>query len=176
MNSTDIITVIVKNLKDIVTIIVAVYGAILSTYNFLVERRKHRPSVNVKISQGFLSSGAGDVSDLMLFLSASNPGEKAVTLASHGFELPNKKNLVFPRAQSDVTFPCELLPEKGCQVWMPVLDVARALRSEGFSGKVKLVGFYRDQVGRTHRSKPYEFNVDEWIDRIGPLLEPWNAI
>jgi hypothetical protein len=150
---------------EILTTIVAVYGAVLATYTLIAQLRENRSKVNVKISTGFLAF-AEDTSDAMVFLSASNPGQKEVTLSSWGFVLPNKKQLFVPYPQSNVTFPYDLLPSKSCQIWIEAREIARALKSEGFSGKVKLVGFYRDQLDRTYRSKPYKFDVDDWAKRM----------
>ncbi|MEW6226591.1 MAG: hypothetical protein AB1700_00635 [Bacillota bacterium] len=153
------------NWTEIITAIVAVYGAVLATYTLVVQLRENRFRVNVKISMGFLVSPLGGTSDTMLFLSASNAGQKVVTLSSQGFLLPNKNQLVIPYPQSNVTFPYELLPGKSCQTWIEAREIARALKLEGIYGEVKLVGFYRDQVDKTYRSKPYKFDVDGWGKR-----------
>ena len=70
--------------------------------------------------------------------------------------------LVFPNPRSNVVFPCELLPGNNCKVWSPLTDLARQLKEEGFSGKVKLVGFCRDAVGTTYKGKRWKLDVDQW--------------
>ena len=96
----------------------------------------------------------------MVFLVAANPGNKAVTLGWMGVLVPNKGKVTFTDLDSNVRFPHKLLPEESCQVWVEASELATHLKSDGFSGKVKLIGFYQDVVGRTYKSKPFEFDVD----------------
>jgi len=104
-----------------------------------------------------------ETSDTMIFLSASNPGQRAVTLSSHGFAIPRARiELVFPRPEISLTLPYELLPGKSCNIGVEEKEMAQALKSRGFSGKVKLIGIYRDQINNTYKSKSYEFDVEEW--------------
>ncbi|MGB9845867.1 MAG: hypothetical protein ACPLF9_08930 [Methanothermobacter tenebrarum] len=141
---------------------VAVYGACLSTYTLCVQIIRNRPKVKVKISQGFLTSSMGRLSASMLFLSASNLGQKTVTLSSFGIRIPYNKQLIIPNPEGDVRFPHELLPGKSCQIWIEVSEIVETLKSEGFSGKINLIGFYRDQTDRTYRSKPFNFDISAW--------------
>jgi hypothetical protein len=144
------------------TFIVAAYGAILATYNMIMRSREKKSIVHVKISLGFITFALGGTSEEMIFLTASNPGQKVVTLSSQGFILPNGMSLVIPSPQSDTTFPCELLPGKNCQIWIGAREMTRTLKANSFSGKVRLIGFYRDQVDRIFKSKPFKFNVYDW--------------
>lgn len=145
---------------DIITALVALYGAILSTVVAVREWRAKRPRIRVKTSMGFLDLARGNVSDAMVFVEAANPGQKPVTLSSVGFILPFKGKVFLRQPQGSVRIPCELAPESACQVWINARELGQLLRSHGFSGKLKLVGFYGDQVGRTHKSKAFEVDAD----------------
>jgi len=144
---------------------IAIYGALLATavavYNGVSEWRARRPNVKVKVSLGLLTFPAGP-SDAMIIIEASNPGHKAVTLSSVGFLLPTIGKVFIPGARGDVTLPCELSPESGCRVWIEARECTTRLRQMGLSGEVRIIGFYYDQVGRTYKSKPFKFDVDEW--------------
>lgn len=153
------------NWAGIIIAIVALYGAVLSTYTLVVQLRKDMFRIRVKISMGFLTFALGSTSDSMIFLSASNPGQKETTLSTQGFLLPDKNQLIFPNPQTNVTFPYRLLPGRNCQIWIEAREIARTLKSRNFSGKVKLIGFYRDQVDKVYKSKPYEFDVDDWAKK-----------
>jgi hypothetical protein len=96
----------------------------------------------------------------VLILSALNTGSKTVTMSSMGLILPDKKYLFFVYPTSDVTFPYELAEGKNCKVWTSLEQLAKDLKKEGFSGNVKLIGFYRDAIDNKYRSKPLKFNVD----------------
>ena len=109
---------------------------------------------------GFLDLGRGNTSDAMVFVEAANPGQKPVTLSSVGFILPFQSKVFLRQPQGTVRIPCELAPESSCQIWIGAREMAALLRSHGLSGKLKVVGFYADQVGRTHKSKPFEVDAD----------------
>ena len=148
---------------DIITALVAAYGSILATYTAIARWREKRARINVKISLGFITQRSTGPSEPMVILSASNSGSKAITLSSWGLVLPNRTHLSFPYPLgSDVRFPHELSPETSCRVWVAAKETARVMRAEGYSDKAKVVGFYRDQVDRTYKSKPFEFDVEDW--------------
>jgi hypothetical protein len=62
----------------------------------------------------------------------------------------------------NVILPHELLPGKSCSIWLGAKEVANALRQRNVSGKVKLVGYYKDATGRIYRSRPAVFDTNEW--------------
>jgi hypothetical protein len=141
---------------NIIIALVALYGAILSTYTLITQLRRDRFRVRVQISRGIFPLASGNE---MVFLSASNPGQKAVTLDFFGFILPDKQRLLFPNFQSNREFPYELLPGKSCKIWIELTDVVSTLKKYRFTGKVKLRGYYKDQVDNLYKSKPFKFDV-----------------
>ncbi|HMC30602.1 MAG TPA: hypothetical protein VKL99_07180 [Candidatus Angelobacter sp.] len=140
-------------------IVIAAYGAVLSTYNAWAARKKDRRQVKVTANLGFLSYG-NRVSETMLNLTASNPGHRPVTLVSTGFSLPNKQQMVLFTPEGTTQLPCELMEGKHCTHWISAREVADQLRKSGFSGKVKVRGFYRDAVDEKHFSKPFKFDLN----------------
>ena len=147
----------------LITAAVAVYGALLSTYSVVVRHREKKRWVAVTVSIGFpVYEGLG-LGPTVLFISASNPGSRNVSLCNPGLLLPDKRKLVFPTHQSDVQFPHDLEPGKGCRMWIPARILARDLKEARFSATVKLVGFYLDATGTVYKSKPYKFEVNKWL-------------
>lgn len=154
----------------IVTAIVAVYGAILATYTQLAMRREKKRRIAVELSFGFPEIPGIGLGPQVLFLSASNPGDRSVSLNGSGLLLPDERTLVFPDPEGDVTFPCDLEEGKSCRVWIPTDTLARELRKAGLSGGVKLVGFYNDALGDRHKSKPIKFQIDDKVRSREPDL------
>ena len=146
----------------IVAAMVAVVGILISIYTLWATRKEKKRQVKVELSIGILTYDGPHTSPAMLLISASNPGHRAVILNSTGLILPNKTKVLFPKSQSHVTYPYELKEGNNCTTWTDLKEFAKLLREEGFSGKVNLVGFYKDGVGDTHKSKPIELDVDEW--------------
>jgi len=157
-------TVLPAIIAAVSVLVGALIGALLRPLiDDRLERQRKRARINVKISLGSFFQRLAGSSEPMVILSASNPGSKAITLSSWGLALPNRKHLGFPNPLgSDVQFPHELAPETSCSVWVEAKEIARAMKTEGYSDKAKVVGFYRDQVGRTYKSKPFEFDVEDW--------------
>jgi hypothetical protein len=50
--------------------------------------------------------------------------------------------------------------EKSCKVVTSASKLAASLKAKGFPHKVSLIGFYDDEVGRRHRSKPTILDID----------------
>ena len=141
--------------SDVLTAIVALYGAVLSTIIAIREWRARGPNIKVEVSQGAVSSPTGEWSDHSIFVEARNQGHKAVTLSMVGFILPGGRRWVIPRPlYYYVTFPYELMPETRCMTPTLAQKLATGLESLGFPDKVSLIGYYDDEVGRRHKSKP----------------------
>ena len=147
----------------LITALVALYGAALSTYTLISSRLDKRRRIKVELSKGFLPTDV-DPPKTMLFIQVSNPGHITVTIQPPGIQLPGGGTRVFRNPNSDVGFPHDLDPGKACTVWTPLAVLAKQFKEKGFSGKVELVGFCRDAVGTTHKGKRWEFNVDTQSD------------
>lgn len=147
---------------NIVTAIVAFYGAGLSTYTVFANWKDKQRQIKVKLSNGFL--GGPKLSPTMLLIEASNPGNRTVILNSPGITLPDGKTVVFPIPESNVVFPYTIEEGQSCLVWTPMKKFASTLRNEGYKDIVKIVGFYRDQLGKEYRSNKFDFNIDGWTD------------
>jgi len=147
---------------EIIIALVAVYGAIISTYNLIIHRERTKVRVKIKLSFGFLHYSAGLDSKHSLILEAINIGARPVTISSQGFILPNKRQLICPNPYSNVQFPLELSEGRNCMSWYELKIIADALAQEGFSGIFKLVGFYRDVAANTYMSKPLKFDIDKY--------------
>jgi len=145
---------------DIVTALIALYGAGLSTLIALREWKARRPDIKVEISEGAVGLPDGGWSGHMIFCNALNRGHKAITLQLVGFQQPNGEQYVIPYPSPYVRFPYDLLPEKSCKVFTPASDLAAYLKSRGYLQKVSLIGFYNDDVGRRYRSKPAIFDTN----------------
>lgn len=146
----------------IITLIIAIYGALLSSYSVWASKQEKKREIKVQLSYGF-HAGPPSVGPMMLIISALNTGQKRVTLTSMGLILPKKdeKFLTFLRPDSNVNFPCDLIEGKGCDVWVTTKELAVDLKHEGYSGKVSLKGYYRDAIGGEYRSKSLKFDIEK---------------
>jgi len=147
---------------DIIITLIAVYGAILSTYTIWNARKEHKREIRVELAYGF-STHPLSPKGLLLILTALNTGSKTVTLTSMGLILPrkDKKYCTFLRPNSNVSFPYDLPEEKNCSVWIDTKELAENLKQEGYSGEINLKGYYGDALSGKYESKQLKFDIEK---------------
>jgi len=148
--------------SQIVTAIVAIYGAILSTVIFTSRRKEKQRRLKVSFSSGFLTY-AHDLSEAMLFITISNPGNRDVTVNLPSILLPDRKTVVFPNPQSNVNFPHKLKEGTECKLWTEIKDLAVQLKENGYHDIVKLMAKVEDGTGQIYKSKAWKIDLDKWV-------------
>jgi len=144
----------------IVTAVVAVYGAGLSTYNLIAKIKSEKRKVTVELKWGLI--GFADKTIPILALHAVNPGEKTVTLTQCHLELPNKKQLIITNSQGTIKLPHDLEKGKGGEIYFPIKEVVQALIREGYTKDIELKAVFRDALGNEYKSRPFKGDVSEW--------------
>jgi hypothetical protein len=153
---------ILKNWIEIITAVGILYGIVLSTYNFIDGRKTKKRRLAVKISGGWLTYGPGALSDDMVLIDVTNPGDRMVTVNAPYLKLPGKKTMITPIPTASVTFPHELVEGKNCLLWMKRAEVESELKKIGYSGKVRVRGAVHDATGRVYTSKKaWTFKLDK---------------
>ena len=122
----------------ILTALVALYGAILSTYTVVVNRRDKKRRIHVKLSNGILTYGP-EAGPAVLLIEATNPGNRTVILNGACIILPNKQQVVFPNPESNVEFPHALEEGNSCLVWTEMKGLAKKLRQQQLRGIIMLL-------------------------------------
>jgi len=158
------------NWTEFVIATVAVYGAIIATYNFVIYRRISSRGIKVTLEYasayspfGFITSKTYDEQKPNLSVTVANSGTRPVTVKNPFFMYmyPNKKGkLQSFNPISSQSFPAELTEGKFVLTWCEGNEIARVLTEAGFSGVCNLVACCSDSVDITYRSKPLRFNVD----------------
>jgi hypothetical protein len=153
------------NLVDLLTLenltlLIALWGAALSTYKVISDRSKSVRKLKVSVSYGFISQG-NSVSPTTIMISAVNEGFRDITLNSMGFLLPNNNKTVMLEPQSNVTFPYTLSEGKSCVVWKLQKQFAIELRKNGYIGAIKVKGYFQDATGKIMSSKSIVFNTEK---------------
>jgi len=147
------------SLLEVVTISIAMWGAALSTYQTIENYRRSKPGIKVETTFGVTEVGK-ELSNLKLMISAANIGSKNVTLTGVGLLLPRKGRLELIHYEGFTALPYELTEGKSCTLWEDSEKIASQLRSHGYSGKIKLKGFYRTAIGKMVVSKPLKYDID----------------
>lgn len=146
------------NWFQMLTAVVALYGAALSTRTFIANRREKRRVLAVGANRGLAPDGHGDVEELIA-VDVSNPGFQNVTVVSVFIELPNQRQFVVPNPRSDKPIPHELTPGTKLSVVLNARDLAASLHKDGLSGSVNLTPACRDALGMTYRGNVLRFDT-----------------
>ena len=139
-------------ITDIITAIVALYGALLSSAIFINNLSAKRKRIRIKLSGGFLT-GMPQLSEYMLILNISNPGSKSVTVNTPYIKLPDGKQIILFDIQSNYNFPHTLEEGKSVHAWIEFESLKQELIRNNYSGKVNLLCYLQDQTDKTFRSK-----------------------
>ncbi len=150
------------NWGNVLTAILGIYGAILTTYTIYKQRKDKKPNVKTSISMGFMTGGFG-ASELFLFVKAANHGETPVVLSSWQLILPHKRQLIYPNANGQSHLPFALEQNRNYQVWVPVKVIARSLNKYGYKNKINIKAVYFDELENKYISKDFKFDIKEWL-------------
>lgn len=154
-------TISINDVATLLTALVAVAGLILSIYNFVVDRRDKATRLVAKISNGFLTYGP-ELSELMLLLEIANVGQKPVKIAAVEIKW-NKRKMVFLKGiDGTAKVPFELPSGDSAKFWIPIKEVAMALRKEGCINREFVRACFRTAVDSEFVSKRFPINVKEW--------------
>jgi hypothetical protein len=141
---------------SVVTPIVALYGAALSTYTIIAKKRESQRVVKVIMSHGIPVYGS-QLGDDIVLVTATNPGNRAVRLSGVSIRLPNTKQIVL--FESAGPLPHDLHEGDKFESWIGLKQLRQTLRGEQLTGKVRLIGVYRDAIGTEYISQKFELQV-----------------
>jgi hypothetical protein len=120
-------------------------------------RRKWRLDVTLQTT---MFTYGPDLGPRMVQVEASNPGDRSIRLVAAGIRLPNKKSLnIIAQLGDAVTFPYDLPEGRSCSVYIPYDELNLQLQSEGYTGRVKLRGFYRNDLGDEYLGPTWSFSA-----------------
>ncbi|MCU0290251.1 MAG: hypothetical protein MUF15_28180 [Acidobacteria bacterium] len=137
---------------DVITALVALYAATLSTYIFIIDNKSKKRQISIELSNGFPFLGY-NLGPLSLIIKIANPGSRPVTINSPRLLLPDKKSVVFLETINNVSFPHELQEGKACEILVEKEKIKQVLKEQGYSGEIKVIGEVSDATGKNYKSK-----------------------
>uniref|UniRef100_A0A7V4WKS0 Uncharacterized protein n=1 Tax=Candidatus Caldatribacterium saccharofermentans TaxID=1454753 RepID=A0A7V4WKS0_9BACT len=156
--------------RDFITLLVAVYGAFLSTFALVRQTLRERPKLVVRFSpqpldpvmhwkSGFNPQG-------FYFLEGVNTGEKDIVLSNFGVAVRELRGrdcgrisdklflLLEPRESSFPGTPLTLKPGEKISFAVNVAELQGVLASFSRKRRWKVRGFFEDSLGRRYWSPP----------------------
>jgi hypothetical protein len=150
--------------KDLLTLSIATYGAILSTIVFVYSITRERRRIVIKHAPGFFGyPGSGGTGPTMACLEVVNKGHRPVVISAPAILTPKKRKLVFFKAHGFDKFPRKLEDGESETLYVPYDEIGRALKQDGYSGIVRLRPMCNDTTGKMHFGKTIKLDVDmDW--------------
>ena len=149
-------------------VLVALYGAILSSYNTFHLRRQDRRLVKMSMNQKILVvDGLGPS---FLCLRATNVGQRHVTIEHISLQLPDGRQLAMPGTGAQLGFKNTPLPatldegQSAC-AYMLCDGIGRTLLREYLPDPVMLTAMSEDSVGGLYLSEPWTITPRDWVDK-----------
>ncbi len=142
----------------LVAMILGFWGAGLSTYNTIMEQQSQRARVRVAIYRGLVDWYPDHP---LIIIEAVNTGAKDVALISVGLRMPDdprdKDRNMWMSLQYIVvhspSFPHVLKPDRKVVQCVREVELADRMRSQGFSGEVRVIPFFDDEAGRRWKAE-----------------------
>lgn len=148
--------------SQIFTVIIAIYGAALSTYLGINELRRRRPRLSVSADHGYLYDSAGNPSEPIISMEAVNHGSQTIYLNGVGFmnEDGTKQHLTRPYPQG--ILPTELDPGRKCTT----AYACRWLREYAENWKISGI-YFQDETGKRWVRELKRNVIERWLESHG---------
>jgi hypothetical protein len=153
--------------RDGITIAVAVFGAILSTFTFVQGYIKGRRRVRIDISEIVGHKTLANVLRKAVVVRVINFGSRPVTARMPMLEWSNGERIVGGNLDKDqiyfdrTGFPVQLNDGESAGVYVDLRNLARLVHSKGHSGKVTLRPLFFDQTQKKYLGRKWVFDSDD---------------
>jgi len=131
-------------------LLLAIYGAVLSTIGIIWKIYSDRPKIKVKASFGLIDYG-GRIDDKSFLVGVVNRGRRPVTLSSVGIRA-GKEDMIHLKT---IGLPKELGEGKSHTEWFKI---------DSLRGKDCDFAWYRDATGKLYKSKSIRQKLKNYFD------------
>jgi hypothetical protein len=141
-----------STVKDVALLLLAGYGAVLSSFNWWNARQRDKRLIVVRLSTMVPTMPDGDLGSAYAKIEAVNTGQRSVTVSALTIELPTGHRLwptSFDRffGYPDTRLPATLSDGESAHLMMPYADLARSILKAGCRGSTLLVPICEDTAG-----------------------------
>ena len=156
--------------KEGVLFALAIYGAVLSTWNLISALLKNQRAVRVTTNNK-IPVYNGELGAPWAHIEATNIGQRAVTITMLAFELEGGGRLfnlykASPPGMEDTVLPITLTDGQTARLHQAHADIAQALMTKGLTGKCKLTPICEDSAGGIHRGEAWDVDPKELVRRL----------
>jgi hypothetical protein len=157
-------------LKDVVLFGIAIYGAVQSTFNWRQALRRDTRHVTMTASS-LMPTYGGQLGAPFAKLEAVNTGQRAVTIKTMAFQLPNRSR-IFPMERNlfpmmaDTDLPATLTDGQSYHLIIPYAEIANGLLHKGYTKKIKLTPVGVDSADNVYEGEPWDVDPHKFM-RMG---------
>jgi hypothetical protein len=144
---------------QVITGIVALWGAGLSTLLAVRQIRRDHYRIRVKVGPALITMTDGAAPAAVLF-EVQNAGYRAAEIRAIYLRLPHKRKFAFPRIQSDSPLPHRLEEGGRLTAWIYAGELASALSANGYKGLIAVRAECTDALDKSYFSKPMDIDID----------------
>jgi hypothetical protein len=151
------------NLQEIITLAIAIYGAVLATLTMVMAIRRDRRSLAVRMKTAMFTYD-DRLGPRMLEIEVANTGHRELVVDAPQLKISGdeRRSIVLMDAHGLRDFPKRLAQGERAAVRIEFRDVAMTLQREGHA-KARIYAVCKDSAGHAHRSKPWAVDVQEWL-------------
>lgn len=140
-----------------ITILIAIYGAVLATFIALRDIFKSKYKIKILIHSVIFSEPKND---RILYISIYNHGPKDISLHSPFIELPGGMKLFSYDFKVDTIFPTTLKSGRSISPSLSYDELVNDLKNEGYRNNVFIRAVLHDELGNKYKSNKLEVNLN----------------
>ncbi len=149
------------NTFTIITLLIAVYGAFLSTYSLIVSRKDKKAKLHIIIEMSN-TSPIKQTKPPFFQIRILNVGLFDIRVSKAILIVKNSRDFIETESKH-VDFPYDLERGKSFHLLMDMEDIAIKLNNMGFQKRVRVRGKVFDAIGNEYKSRSANFNVNKWF-------------
>jgi len=158
-----------SSFKDVALFVLAIYAAVLSTWNLRQALRKDRRTVRVTVGAMIPTYPNGELGKTWANIVATNVGQRPVTVETLALELDTGGRLYTLRRDGelpsipDTPLPATLADGQSARLVQTYHDIGHALLRSGKTGKIRLTAVCVDSAGTVHKGDHWDADPRELL-------------
>jgi hypothetical protein len=148
--------------KEVTLFVIALWGAVLSTINWVQGRRKENRNVQITHGYRYVAFNDGSLGDAHLEIKATNAGQRPVSIVTLTLSTTNKKWLANSKGftgMEDTPLPAILSDGMMASAFFRLQAIRSAMFHADVAPKVYLTPFAKDTLGNTYLGEPIEIDM-----------------
>jgi hypothetical protein len=153
--------------KEGVLFALAIYAAILSTWNWISAIRKDRRAVRVTVGTK-MPVANGNAGAAWAHIEVTNIGQRPVTITMIAFEVEDRGRMFNMQSaghpgMENTPLPITLADGHTARLHQAYADIGQALMARGLMGKSKITPVCEDSAGGIHRGEVWPVDPKELV-------------